>query len=57
MIMKQNLILMACGLHQTAYSPIINMIQNTADYKEDFLKTLNNNSLSLKTLSDKTRMS
>ena len=33
------------------------MIQNTADYKEDFMKTLYKKSSSLKNVSDKTRMS
>ena len=33
---------------QTAYSPITDMIQNTTDYKEEFLKTLDQKSLSLK---------
>ena len=55
--MKQNLILMVDGQHQTAYSPIINMIQNTADYKEDFMKTLFKKSLSLLTVNGKTRIS
>lgn len=32
------------------------MIQNTADYKEDFMKTLYKKSLSLKNVSDKARM-
>ena len=32
------------------------MIQNTAEYKEDFIKTLYKKSLSLKTISDKIRM-
>ena len=32
------------------------MIQNTAEYKEDFMKTLYKKSLSLKTISDKIRM-
>ena len=32
------------------------MIQNTAEYKKDFIKTLYKKSLSLKTISDKTRM-
>ena len=32
------------------------MIQNTADYKEDFMKTLYKKSLSLKNVSDRTRM-
>ena len=32
------------------------MIQNTAEYKEDFMKTLYKKSLSLKTINDKTRM-
>ena len=45
------------NVFQTAYSPIIDMIQNTTDYKEDFMKTLDEKSLSLKTISDKTRMS
>ena len=31
------------------------MIQNTADYKEDFMKTLYKKSLSLRTISDKIR--
>ena len=42
--------------YQTAYSPIINIIQNTADYKEDLMKTLYKKSLSLKTVNDKTIM-
>ena len=42
---------------QTAYSPLIDVIQNTSDYKEDFMKTVNEKSLNLKTISDKTRMS
>ena len=33
------------------------MIQNTAEYKKDFMKTLYKKSLSLKTISDKIRMS
>ena len=32
------------------------MIQNTAEYKEDFMKTLYKKSLSLKNVSDRTRM-
>ena len=43
--------------YQTAYSPIINAIQNTADYKEDIMKTLYKKSLSLKTVNDKIIMS
>ena len=42
---------------QTAYSPIIDIIKNTTDYKEDFLKTLDEKSLGLKNISEKTRMS
>ncbi len=42
---------------QTAYSPIIDVIQNTKDYKEDFMKTLDEKSLSLKTITDKSRIS
>ena len=33
------------------------MIQNTAEYKKDFMKTLYKKYLSLKTISDKIRMS
>ena len=43
--------------YQTAYSPIINAIQNTADYKEDIMKTLYKKFLSLKTINDKIIMS
>ena len=32
------------------------MIQNTTEYKKDFMKTLYKKSLSLKTISDKIRM-
>ena len=32
------------------------MIQNTAEYKEDFMKTLYKKSLNSKTISDKIRM-
>ena len=42
---------------QTAYSPLIDVIKSTTDYKEDFMKTLDEKSLSLKTISEKTRMS
>ena len=42
---------------QTAYSPLIDAIQNSLDYKEDFMKTMNEKSLSLKTISEKTKMS
>ena len=42
---------------QAAYSPLIDVIKSTTDYKEDFMKTLDEKSLSLKTISEKTRMS
>ena len=41
---------------QTAYSPIIDVIQNTTDYKENFMKTLDEKSLNLKTINERTRM-
>ena len=42
---------------QTAYSPLIDVIQNSSDYKEDFLKTMNEKSLNLKTISEKAKIS
>ena len=42
---------------QTAYSPIIDVIQNSRDYKEDFMKTVDEKSLSLKTITNKSKIS
>ena len=42
---------------QTAYSPLIDAIQNTNDYKQEFMKTLDEKSLNLSTISDKAKMS
>ena len=42
---------------QSAYSPIIDVIQNSRDYKEDFMKTVNEKSLSLKTITNKSKIS
>jgi hypothetical protein len=42
---------------QTAYSPLIDAIYNTNDYKKEFMKTLDEKSLNLTTISDKARMS
>ena len=40
---------------QQAYSPITDVIQNTVDSKQDFIKTLSEKSSSLKTISDKAK--
>ena len=40
---------------QPAYSPITDAIQKTSDYKEEFLKTLHRKSLSLRTITDKSK--
>ena len=42
---------------QPAYSPIIDVIKNTTDYKKDFIKTLYEKSLNLKTIGEKTKTS
>ena len=42
---------------QAAYSPIIDVIQNSNDYKEDFIKTLDEKSLSLKTITNQSKIS
>ena len=45
------------NVFQAAYSPIIDVIQNSRDYKEDFMKTVDEKSLSLKTITNKSKIS
>ena len=40
---------------QPAYSPLTDVIQKTTDYKEEFMKTLHKKSLSLKTITEKSK--
>ena len=40
---------------QTAYSPITDAIKKTSDYKDEFMKTLYKKSLSLKTITEKSK--
>jgi hypothetical protein len=44
-------------IHQPAYSPIYDVIRRTNSYKEDYLKIIDEKSLGLKTISDKTKKS
>ena len=44
-------------IHQPAYSPIYDVIRKTNSYKEDYMKEINERSLGLKTVSEKTKKS
>ena len=43
-------------IHQTAYSPLVDVINNTENIQDDFNKTLKKEILSLRTINDKTKM-
>ena len=43
-------------IHQTAYSPLIDVINNTESIEDEFNNTLKQKTLSLRTISDKTKM-
>lgn len=44
-------------VHQTAYSPLFDVVRFTNNYKDDFINTINEKSLGLRTISDKTKIS